>query len=241
MGDIRKGGELPERDRAEAMKTLRAAMRQKNECLEDQAHCDSARKAIIESMRPVIALDPPYFKTFFKEHQSFAASFNDYKYVEELCVVVCAIEGWTNGPPANIDVENDPYAAIAWIGGLDLHLHASMYFGFTRKEMLRCFQIVQEMKEAQIDALTDPDYSFPKLELADSEAWMLYFTAATCLKFKEGVAGVDALRGEMGIGDKLRLDIIGAIKSTYWWRYMLMSRAIQPAADGLPPEIKALV
>ncbi len=237
MADIRKTSEDTGRDRGEAMKALRKAMRDKNDCLEDGAHCDNARRAIIDSMRPVMQLDPDYFKTFFKQHQAFAASFNDYKYVEELCVVVCAIEAWTGGPPTPPDPD-DPYSAIPWIGGLDLHLHASLYFGFTRQDMLRCFQIVQTLKELEIDALTDPDFRFPELPLADSEDWMLYFTGAVAMKFREAVQALDARREAFGIDDALRSDILGAIKSTYWWRYMMMSRAIQPAADALPPHIR---
>lgn len=237
MADIRRESGDAGRDRGEAMKELRGAMRQKNECLEDGAHCDNARRAIIDSMRPVMQLDPDYFKTFFKQHQEFAANFSDYKYVEELCVVVCAIEAWSGGPPTPPD-PSDPYAAIPWIGGLDLHLHASLYFGFSKQDMLRCFQIVQSMKEHEIDALTTADFVFPPLALADSEDWMLHYVAAVCMKFREAVQALDARRAEFGISDALRTDILGAVKSTYWWRYMMMSRAIQPAADALPPPIR---
>lgn len=241
MADIRIEAGVAGRDRGEAMKDLRAAMRQKNDCLEDGAHCDNARRAIINSMRPVMDLDPSYFRDFFKQHQAFAASFNDYKYVEELCVVICAIEAWTSGPSAGAVAGDDPYAAIAWMGGLDLHLHASMYFGFTKRDMLRCFQIVQALKELEIDMLTAADFQFPPLALQDSEDWMLHFVAAVSMKFREGVHALDARRSEFGISDVLRADILGAIKSTYWWRYMLMSRAIQPAAEGLPPPIRERV
>ena len=241
MADIRREAGFVGRDRGEAMQDLRAAMRQKNDCLEDGAHCDNARRAIINSMRPVMDLDPSYFRSFFKQHQAFAASFNDYKYVEELCVVVCAIEAWTSPPGNHAPAGDDPYAAIAWMGGLDLHLHASMYFGFTKQDMLRCFQIVQAMKELEIDALVAPEFRFPELELQDSEDWMLHFVAAVSMKFRDGVRAIDARRGEFGISDALRDDILGAIKSTYWWRTMMMSRAIQPAADGLPPPVRERV
>lgn len=240
MSDIRKLADDEGRDRKDAMKDLRAAMRQKNDCLEESAHCDNARKAIIDSMRPVMGLDPDYFKTFFREHQAFAASFNDYKYVEELCVVVCAIEAWATPPGAEPAGDaQDPYSVIPLIGGLDLHLHASMYFGFTKQDMLKCFQIVQQMKELEIDALTRADFSFPELDLQDSEDWMLYYTAAVAMKFGSAVRAIDVQRDRFGISDTLRDDIIGAIKSTYWWRYMMMSRAIEPAAMGLPADIRA--
>jgi hypothetical protein len=241
MADIRIETGIAGRDRAEAMKDLRAAMREKNECLEDGAHCDNARRAIINSMRPVMDLDPSYFRDFFKQHQAFAASFNDYKYVEELCVVICAVEAWTSGSGGVAVAGDDPYAAIAWMGGLDLHLHASMYFGFTKQDMLRCFQIVQAMKSLEIDALCESDFNFPELELQDSEDWMLHFVAAVSMKFREGVRAIDARRNEFGVSAALRADILGAIKSTYWWRHMMMSRAIQPAADGLPPHIRERV
>ena len=68
---------------------------------------------------------------------------------------------------------------------------------------------------------------------------MLYYTAAVAMKFGSAVRAIDAQRDSFGIGDALRNDIIGAIKSTYWWRYMMMSRAIEPAAMGLPPDIRA--
>ncbi|MDH5633028.1 MAG: hypothetical protein OEZ10_08530 [Gammaproteobacteria bacterium] len=233
MADIRKAEQSSGRDRKEAMTALRINMRQQNDCLEESAHCDNARKAIITSMKPVVELDPPYFRNFFKQHQEFASSFNDYKFVEELCVVVCAIEAWDNSfaPQASGD---DPYSAIPWIGGLNLHLHASMYFGFSKQDMLRCFKIVQEMKEYELDCLTDTDFEFPDLQLKDSEDWMLYFVAAICMKFREAISVIDMRRTEFGISGELRSDIISSIKSTYWWRYMMMSRAIEPAAEGLP-------
>jgi hypothetical protein len=240
MGNIQKGYGPEGRDRNDAMKDLRKTMREQNECLEESAHCDNARKAIISSMGPVMKLDPGYFKEFFKGHQAFAASFNDYKYVEELCVIVCAIEAWNNGP-GDMAGSDDPYAAIPWIGGLNLHLHASMYFGFSKKDMLRCFQIVQEMKEYEIDSVTNPDFAFPQLELKDSEDWMLYFVTAVTMKFKQAVIAVDAERAKHDISDELRSDIISSIKSTYWWRFMMMSRAIEPAAEGLPPEMQERV
>lgn len=230
MADIRKEAGPSGRSRQEAMQDMRAAMRQKNECLEDGAHCDNARRAIIQSLRPVMALDRSYFQTFFKQHQQFALSFNDYKYVEELCVVVCAIEAWYTPPGSSPEGED----ALAWIGGLDLHLHASMYFGFSKADMLRCFQIVQRMKELEIDALVDPGFQFPELELPDTEAWMLYYVAAVTLKFREGIAALEARREELGVSVALRADIIGAVKSTFWWRYMLMARSIEDAAQALP-------
>ncbi len=241
MADIRIEAGIAGRDRGEAMKDLRAAMRQKNDCLEEGAHCDNARRAIINSMRPVMDRDAAYFRDFFKQHRAFAASFNAYEYVEELCVVICAIDAWTTVPGTGAVAGDDPYAAIAWMGGLDLHLHASMYFGFTKQDMLRCFQIVQAMKELEINALSEANFHFPELELRDSEDWMLHFVAAVSMKFREGVRAIDARRNEFGISDSLRTDILGAIKSTYWWRYMMMSRAIQPAADGLPPPIRERV
>lgn len=240
MADIRKLG-LPDqgRDRAEAMQSLRAAMRQKHDCLQEQAHCDNARRAIIDSLRPLMRLDRSYFQTFFKEHQQFAAHFNDYKYVEELCTVVCAIEGWVTGPGEAGPAGADPYAQIAWIGGLNLHTHASLYFGFSKQEMLRCFQLVEAMKALEIEAVTRVDFVFPELALRDSEDWMLHYTAAVALKFREAVRALEARREELGISEGLRDDIIGAIRSTYWWRYMLMARVIESAAEGLPPEIRA--
>ncbi|MDH5649614.1 MAG: hypothetical protein OEY67_08155 [Gammaproteobacteria bacterium] len=240
MADIRKDMTENGMERDEAMRSLRKAMRQKNECLSDGAHCDNARRAIINSLNPVIKLDPPYFKSFFRSHQQFASSFNDYKYVEKLCSLVCAIESWVTGPVDYKGPESDdPYASIAWIGGLDLHVHASMYFGFGKQEMLQVFQIVQEMKEYELDALLVDDYVFPDIEILDSEAWMLYFTAAVSMKFKEGVKALEARRADYGISEELRNDIMGAIKSTYWWKYMLMSRVIESSAAGLPPEIKS--
>ncbi len=239
MGDICKDTTTSGRDRDEAMKELRMAMRQKNECLNDGAHCDNARKAIIDSLNPIIKLDPSYFRNFFKNHQKFASSFSDYKYVEKLCSVVCAVESWVSKPTDHEGPPNsDPYAAIAWIGGLDLHVHASMYFGFGKQEMLQVFQIVQEMKSYELDAVMALDYYFPEIELLDSEAWMLYFTAALSMKFREGVHALEARRAELGISDELRDDVVGAVKSTYWWKNMLMSRVIESSAEGLPPEIQ---
>lgn len=233
MADIRIESGDAGRDRQAAMKELRSAMREKTDCLDEGAHCDTARRAIIDSMRPVMALDPEYFKSFFKRHQEFAAHFNDYKYVEELCVVVCAVEAWSHGPTNGQDSEN-PYDAVPWIGGLDLHLHASLYFGFSKADMLRCFQIVQEVKSSELDSVTEPNFVCPDFELRDSEDWMLHYTAAVALKFKEAVRALETRRPEFGISDELRADILGSIKSTYWWRYMMLSRAIQPAADSLP-------
>ena len=241
MADIRKSETQEGRDRGEAMKQLRKAMRVKNECLQEQAHCDNARRAIIDSMRPLMKLDREYFQTFFKNHQEFAARFNDYKYVEELCTVVCAIDAWIGGPGNAPIASDDPYAQIAWIGGLNLHTHASLYFGFSKKEMLRCFQIVQEMKSLEIESVVDPYFEFPPITLKDSEDWMLYYTAAVSLKFREAARALDQRRAELGISDGLRNDILGAIKSTYWWRYMMMARVIEEAAAGLPPEIRARV
>jgi hypothetical protein len=241
MADIRKSDVQEGRDRAEAMKQLRTAMREKNECLQEQAHCDNARRAIIDSMRPLMKLDREYFQSFFKSHQEFAARFNDYKYVEELCTVVCAVDGWVSGPGDALPAGDDPYAQIAWIGGLNLHTHASLYFGFSKKEMLRCFQLVQEMKTLEIESVTRPYFEFPEIRLRDSEDWMLYYTAAVTLKFREAVYALDQRRGEFGISEALRDDILGAIKSTYWWRYMMMARVIEQAAAGLPPDIRARV
>jgi hypothetical protein len=59
------------------------------------------------------------------------------------------------------------------------------------------------------------------------------------LKFREAVRALEARREELGISEGLRDDIVGAIRSTYWWRYMLMARVIESAAEGLPPEIRA--
>ena len=238
MADIRKQAGSESRDRQSAMNDLRAAMREKNECLEDSAHCDNARHAIISSMKPVTNLDPDYFKHFFKDHQKFAASFNDYKYVEELCVVVCAIEAWVSNPYEKGPESENPYDAIAWIGGLNLHAHASLYFGFSKQELLRCFQIVQEMKEYELDAVTDYDFEFPQIKLKDSEEWMLYFVAAVTMKFKQAIQALDKYRDEFRIDNDLRSDIISSIKSTYWWRNMLMSRTIEFAAQGLPAELQ---
>ncbi|MDH5571744.1 MAG: hypothetical protein OEY89_08265 [Gammaproteobacteria bacterium] len=238
MADIRRQAGDESRDRQAAMNDLRAAMRQKNECLQDSAHCDNARRAIIGSMKPVINLDPDYFKRFFKEHQAFAASFNDYKYVEELCVMVCVIEAWVTSPTEQAPESDDPYNAIAWMGGLNLHAHASLYFGFSKQELLRCFQIVQEMKEYELDAVTDYDFEFPMLKLKDSEEWMLYFVAAVSMKFKPAVQALDKCRDQFKIDDDLRSDIISSIKSTYWWRNMMMSRILEFAAQGLPAELQ---
>ncbi|MDH5435126.1 MAG: hypothetical protein OEX83_00055 [Gammaproteobacteria bacterium] len=238
MGDIRKQSEEPIRDRREAMKEMREAMREKNDCLVEDAHCDNARKAILSSMSSSIRLDPTYFKAFFKGHQEFAANFNDYKYVERLCTMVCAIESWVTGPGAQAPAgSDDPYAEIAWIGGVNLHAHASMYFGFNRKEMLEVFQIANEMREYEIDATLTDDYHFPEIKLRDSEHWMMYFVAAITMKFREASKALDVRRTEFGISDDLRMDIINSIKATYWWKYMLMSRVIEFSAMGLPPEI----
>jgi hypothetical protein len=213
-------------------------MRDKNDCLAQDAHCDNARNAIIRSMSSSIRLDPSYFQEFFKGHQEFAANFNDYKYVEKLCTMVCAIESWVTNPTEQAPGDSDdPYAQIAWIGGVNLHAHASMYFGFNRKEMLEVFQIAHEMRSYEIDATFEDDYRLPQIELRDSEHWMLYFVAAITMKFKEAVKSLDARRDEFGISDELKMDIVNSIKSTYWWRYMLMSRVIEFSAMGLPPEI----
>lgn len=241
MADIRKSDGQETRDRAEAMKELRSAMRQKNDCLQESAHCDNARRAIIDSMRPLMKLDREYFQRFFKDHQQFAAHFNDYKYVEELCTVVCAIDNWISGPADPTPPSDDPYAAVAWIGGLNLHTHASLYFGFSKKDMLRCFQLAHEMKALEIESVADPAFEFPHLPLADSEDWMLHYTAAVALKFRAAVHALERRRKEFGISDGLRDDILGAIKSTYWWRYMMMARVIEQAAAGLPPDARARV
>ena len=237
MGDIRRQSAEPIRDRREAMKEMRMAMRQKNECLVEDAHCDNARKAIINSMSSSIRLDPSYFQSFFKGHQEFAANFNDYKYVEKLCTMVCVLEAWVTGPGDQAPAGSDGYAQIAWIGGVNLHAHASMYFGFNRKEMLEVFQIAEEMKSYEVDAALEMDYEFPHLELRDSEHWMMYFVAAIALKFKEAVRALDKRREEFGISAELKSDIVNSIKATYWWRYMLMSRVIEFSAMGLPPDI----
>lgn len=237
MADIRRQGTSEGMDRAEAMKSLRESMRGKNECLNENAHCDNARKAIIDSMRSVMKLDPEYFKHFFKSHQEFAKNFNDYKYVEELCALVCAAEDWTTRPGEIQPNMADPYAHVGWIGGVNLHLHASMYFGFSKKSMLKVFQILQHMRELEVDHLALDQANFSSISLSDSEDWMLHYTAAVALKFKEGVRYMESRRAEFGVSDELRTDILGAIRSTYWWRYMMMSRLIEEAAEGLPPGV----
>lgn len=242
MSDIRKQPDGYEgQDRKEAMKHLRGAMREKNECLQDKAHCDNARKAIIDTMRFVMKLDPEYFQYFFKNHQEFAVNFNDYKYVEELCSVVCIVESWATRPGEIQPDPADPYGFIGWIGGLNLHLHASLYFGFTKKELLGLFQLVQSAKEKQIDVLAGLGVDFADIRLQDSEDWMLHYTAAIALRFPEMIKYLEGQRKGMAISDALRNDILGAIKSTYWWKNMMMSRLIESAAEGLPPEISARI
>lgn len=237
MSDIRRLDDNIGMDRADAMKTLRKAMRDKNDCLSESAHCDNARKAIIDSMRSVMKLDPDYFKHFFKNHQEFAKNFSDYKYVEELCSVICAAEGWVTRPGEITPDAADPYGHIGWIGGLNLHLHASLYFGFSKRELLRTFQILQVMRELQVDEMALDTMDTSRIELSDSEDWMLYYVAALAIKFKPGVRHMETRRAEFGISDALRDDILGAVRSTYWWRYMMMSRAIDEAAEGLPPGV----
>lgn len=76
------------------------------------------------------------------------------------------------------------------------------------------------MKELEIDSLAQPDFTFPNIELKDSEEWMLYFTAAISMKFKPAIQAVESQREKFAISDQLRSDILGAIKSTYWWHYI---------------------
>ncbi len=242
MPDIRKhDGAVDGKSRHEAMTELRKAMRQQNECLQDKAHCDNARKAIIKTMHSVMKLDQDYFTKFFKGHQEFAANFNDYKYVEELCALVCIVEGWTTRPGEIVPNSEDPYEFIGWIGGVNLHLHASLYFGFNKKEMLHLFQLVQKVQEWQTDELAGVKEPGFDLTPTDSEDWMLHYTAAVALKYKELVQFLEAMRESMGVSKELRHDILGAIKSTYWWKNMMMSRLIDAAAEGLPPEIAARI
>ena len=240
MSDICKHAHNDENgaDRKESMKALRQAMRVEHNCLQDNMHCASARQAIITSMHSVMQLDKEYFSHFFKEHQTFVAHFSDYKYVEEMAALICIVESWYTMPGDILPGDpSDPYGNIGWIGGLNLHIHASLYFGFTRKDMLRLFQIVQEIKEIEINEIGLPNFEMPTIELADSEDWMLYFVATVTLKFRVGVQYMESRRAEFNISDELRDDILGAIRSTYWWKNMMMSRIIDFSAEGLPPEI----
>jgi len=238
MADIRKSDDNIGIDRRESMKTLRKSMREEHECLNENMHCANARQGILASMSSVIKLDPDYFNTFFKEHQIFAAHFSDYKYVEEMCSLICAAESWYTLPGDILPGDSsDPYGNIGWIGGLNLHIHASLYFGFTRKDMLRLFQILQEIKGMEINDIGLPGYKMPEVELRDSEDWMLYFVACVVTKFRPGVEYFESRREELDISDELRDDILGGIRTTYWWKNMMMSRIIDFSAEGLPPEI----
>jgi len=238
MSDIRKSDSNQGVDRKEAMKALRHDMKKEHECLEENQHCANARKGILASMQSVMSLDKEYFTKFYKDHQVFAVNFSDYKYVEELCALICAAESWYTLPGDNLPGDpDDPYGDIGWIGGLNLHIHASLYFGFTRKEMLRLFQILQEVKEMEINDLALPGYIIPNVELKDSEDWMLYYVAAVVVKCKAAILHFESRREELGISAELRDDIVGAIRTTYWWKHMMMSRVIDFSTEGLPPEV----
>lgn len=75
------------------------------------------------------------------------------------------------------------------------------------------------------------------VELKDSEDWMLYYVAAVVVKCRSAILHFESRREELGISAELRDDIVGAIRTTYWWKHMMMSRVIDFSTEGLPPEV----